>query len=167
MAKNRTSHTCDKCRSILKKGDFFIVDDKKICTSCMYGKAKPFQVYPIGIVRNELELNGTDFGVAGRSGLSCIELIGSQSPFLYKIEEEEYITVVYYLHRSKTVRSVFKRGLDGKEVGVFASRTPHRLSRIAVQDVKLVRVDGTKLYVEGLDAIDGSPVLDIKMKWPG
>ena len=55
-------------------------------------------------------------------------------------------------------------GLDGKEVGVFSSRTPDRLSRLAVQDVTLVKVQGTDIYVKGLDAINGSPVLDIKLK---
>ncbi|MBW2597596.1 MAG: SAM-dependent methyltransferase, partial [Deltaproteobacteria bacterium] len=58
----------------------------------------------------------------------------------------------------------FKRGLDGKEVGVFASRTPDRLSRIGIQDVRLVKVEGTTLVVKGLDAINGTPVLDIKLK---
>ena len=75
------------------------------------------------------------------------------------------LTVVYYLHRTRPVRSVFPRGWDGKEVGVFASRTPDRLSCIAVQDVRLLKIEGTTLFVEGLDAIDGSPVLDIKMCW--
>jgi hypothetical protein len=55
-------------------------------------------------------------------------------------------------------------GLDGKEVGVFASRTPDRLSRIGIQDVRLVKVEGTTLVVKGLDAINGTPVLDIKLK---
>ena len=72
---------------------------------------------------------------------------------------------MYYLHQAKPVRSVFRRGLDGKEVGVFASRTPDRLSRIAIQEVALVKIEGTTLYVEGLDAIHGSPVLDIKLGW--
>ncbi len=49
-------------------------------------------------------------------------------------------------------------------MGVFASRTPNRLSRIAIQDVTLVRIEEATLYVEGLDAVNGSPVLDIKLK---
>ena len=114
-------------------------------------------------MKNNLKLNGTDFGVTGEYGLSRVELLDSRKPFLYKIDEETRVTIVYYLHKSSNVRSVFNRGLDGKKVGVFASRTPHRLSKIAIQDVKLVKVEGVKLYVEGLDAIDGSPVLDIKM----
>jgi len=84
---------------------------------------------------------------------------------MYRLEDEEYLTIVYYLHKMRRVRSRFKRGLDGKEVGVFASRTPDRLSRIGIQDVRLLRVAGTTLVVEGLDAIDGTPVLDIKMHW--
>lgn len=39
----------------------------------------------------------------------------------------------------------------------------YRFSRIAITDVKLIRVEGTTLYVSGLDALDGSPVLDIKV----
>ena len=50
----------------------------------------------------------------------------------------------------------------GKEVGVFASRTPHRSSRIAVSDVELVKVENGTVFVKGLDAFEGSPVLDIK-----
>jgi len=83
---------------------------------------------------------------------------------MYKLEDERNLTIVYYLHKSRTVKARFKRGLDGKEVGVFASRTPDRLSRIGIQDVRLVKVEGTTLVVKGLDAINGTPVLDIKLK---
>ncbi len=158
-------YTCQKCQKSFKKDEIFVIDNKNICIYCIYGKTKPFKIYPIGIVKNKLNLNGTDFGTLGKESISCIELLPSQKPFLYKLEEEKYITLVYYLHKFNKVRTVFSRGLDGKKVGVFASRTPHRLSKIAIQDVKLVKVEGTKLYVEGLDAIDGSPVIDIKMEW--
>jgi len=122
-------------------------------------------VYPIGIVKNNLKLSGSNFGVVGKKSLSCIELYAYQKQFLYKIEDEKYITIIYYLHKSDKVASIFKRGLDGKKVGVFASRTPHRLSKIGIQDVKLVDVKGSTLYVDGLDAVDGTPVIDIKMCW--
>ena len=130
----------------------------------MYGKVKPYQIYPIGIVQNNLKRNKTNFSTVGKKGVSCIKLFPSQKAFLYRIDEEKYLTIVYYLHQAKQVRLVFRRGLDGKEVGAFASRTPDRLSRIAIQDVTLVKTEGTDLYVEGLDAIDGTPVLDIKLK---
>ena len=160
----KSFHKCSKCGKNLSEEEGFAIDDKYICIHCLYGKAKPFQIYPIGIVQNDLKRNKTNFGTTGKGNISCIKLFTSQKPFLYKIEEEKYLTIVYYLHQTKQIRSVFKRGLDGKEVGVFSSRTPDRLSRIAIQDVTLVRVEGTSLYVEGLDAINGSPVLDIKLK---
>ena len=107
----------------------------------------------------------TGFGTIGKDEISRIELFESQKPFLYKLEEEQIITIVYYLHETNSIKSVFNRGLDGKKVGVFASRTPYRLSKIGIQDVKLLKIEGVTLCVEGLDAVDGTPVLDIKMRW--
>jgi len=80
------------------------------------------------------------------------------------LDQEPEITIVYYLHKSRSVKTTFKRGLDGKQVGVFASRTPDRLSRIGIQNVKLLDIKGTTLIVKGLDAINRTPVLDIKLK---
>ncbi len=154
---------CSRCGNWMDRERLCIVDGTYTCTRCMYGDAEPVRIFPIGVVRNESRRSPDEFGVVGGNGVSRIELIPTQRPFLYKIEDEEYLTVIYYLHLARPVRSVFKRGMDGKTVGVFASRTPDRLSRLAIQEVRLRRVDGTTLIVEGLDAIDGSPVIDIKL----
>lgn len=52
--------------------------------------------------------------------------------------------------------------LDWPRVGVFAQRGRNRPNRLAVSVCRIVKVDGTRLKVRGLDAIDGTPVLDIK-----
>jgi tRNA-Thr(GGU) m(6)t(6)A37 methyltransferase TsaA len=52
--------------------------------------------------------------------------------------------------------------VDWPRVGIFAQRGKSRPNRIGVSRCRLVRVEGTRLEVEGLDAIDGTPVLDIK-----
>ena len=124
---------------------------------------RPVRIYPIGFVVNGQERDDSDFGLRSQAETSRVELLPSQRRFMYKLEEEDRLTIVYYLHQARAIRSRFDRGLDGKQVGVFASRTPDRLSRIGIQDVRLLRVDGTTLVVEGLDAVDGTPVLDIKM----
>jgi len=129
----------------------------------MYGDITPFDIYPIGSVRTKLENKETSNLPADLNGISCIDLFPSQKRFLYKLEEETSLLIVYYLHKVKSVITVFNRRLDGKKVGVFASRTPKRLSKIAVQDVRLLKIEGDKLYVGGLDAMDESPVLDIKL----
>jgi tRNA (Thr-GGU) A37 N-methylase len=51
---------------------------------------------------------------------------------------------------------------DWPKVGIFAQRGRNRPSRIGVSVCRILGVDGTALEVEGLDAIDGTPVLDIK-----
>jgi len=167
MAKNKTerNYECVKCNNRVGQEEIFNIDGKDVCVKCIYGKTKPVRIYPIGIVKNELQRAEKGYGTLGKKGLSRIELLKSQKPFLYKLEDEKFITVIYYLHESSSIISVFNRGLDGKRVGVFASRTPDRLSRIGIQDVRLVKVEGTVLYVEGLDAVNGTPVLDIKLKW--
>ena len=157
-------HECSQCGRTVEESRIFIIDGKRICAHCIFGAIKPFEVYPIGTVKNNLQRDRSDFGLNGDDKISRIELLPSQKPFMFKLAEEKYLTIVYYLHKSRSIRSRFKRGLDGKEVGVFASRTPDRLSRIGIQYVKLIKVEGTTLFVEGLDAINGSPVLDIKLK---
>lgn len=165
MVIKRNNDICSRCDKSSNAQEMLSIDNLPVCIECIYGKAKPLKVYPIGVVKNELTRAKKGFGTAGKEGISRIELFASQKPFLYKLEEEKDITVVYYLHETNSVKSVFNRGLDGKKVGVFASRTPYRLSKIGIQDVRLLKVEGTTLYVEGLDAVNGTPVLDIKMQW--
>ena len=52
--------------------------------------------------------------------------------------------------------------LQGAAVGVFATRSPHRPNPIGLSLVKIERVEGRRLYIRGLDLIEGTPVLDIK-----
>jgi tRNA (adenine37-N6)-methyltransferase len=47
-------------------------------------------------------------------------------------------------------------------LGIFAQRAKDRPNRLGISTCRLVRVDGTTLVVEGLDAVDGTPVVDIK-----
>jgi tRNA (Thr-GGU) A37 N-methylase len=156
--------TCSECGNPVDSSQLTIVDGRPICTACLYGGADPVTIYPIGSVRTALRTEENDLNLKGSGGISCIDLLPSQRWFMYRLDEEQFLTIVYYLHMSKSVKSVFHRRSNGKKVGVFASRTPHRLSKIAVQDVELLGIRGTTLYVSGLDAIDGSPVLDIKVK---
>lgn len=141
------------------------MDGRELCRRCLFGDAEPVCIYPIGVVRNQQQRDSSDFGVADRTPVSSIVLCDGQQRFMHGLEDEFRLTIVYYLHRARPVRSRFARGLDGRVVGVFASRTPDRLSRIGIQDVELLAVNDCSLAVSGLDAIDGTPVLDIKLGW--
>jgi tRNA (Thr-GGU) A37 N-methylase len=156
---------CAQCAYMRPGEDIFVIDGSVVCRHCLFGDTAPFAIYPIGFVSNTQERDDSDFGLQNHTRTSRIELLPSQKRFMYKLEEESHLTIVYYLHKARPIRSRFKRGLDKKEVGVFASRTPDRLSPIGIQDVRLIGIEGTALIVKGLDAIDGTPVLDIKMCW--
>ena len=146
--------SCSECGQKIDDNNFFIIDDLPVCCHCLFGEAEPIPIFPIGKVADK----DTD-------DISRIDLFPYQQKFMYKLEEEERITIIYYLHETNSITTVFKRGKknNGKEVGVFASRTPHRTSRIAVSEVSLVRISGNSIYVRGLDAFIESPVLDIKV----
>jgi len=135
-----------------------------VCCKCLFGDVSPLNIYPIGIVKNNLKRDNSQFGRTGSDVISKIELLPSQKQFMSGLDEEPAITIVYYLHKSRSIKTFFNRGLDGKQVGVFASRTPDRLSRIGIQNVELISIEGTTLMVKGLDAINNTPVLDIKLK---
>jgi len=154
---------CNKCKKEKNLTHLEKIDGKFICHSCLYNNYKPYQIYPIGFVKNQL-VRGHKFGFKGSPHeISKIELFKSQEPFLYGLKDEKWITVVYFFHKQRQIRSIFSRGLDGKKVGIFASRTPERLSRIGITNVELIKIENTILYVKNLDAIDGTPVLDIKL----
>ena len=137
----------------IKGKQFFYIDEKPTCYQCIFGDVKPVSIYPIGFVKSNEPW-----------GDGVITLHSQQRRFMYRLEEEKKICVVYYLHKIDTIKTVFNRGRkgDGKRVGVFASRTPRRTSRIGVTNVDLLKISGQDLYVKGLDAFQGSPVLDIK-----
>ncbi len=52
--------------------------------------------------------------------------------------------------------------LEGKKVGVFASRSPYRPNPIGISAVRLLKITGTEIWIENHDFVDGTPVLDIK-----
>lgn len=82
---------------------------------------------------------------------------------LYRIEENEYIMVIFAFHlKEDQGYDLIGQRRYGGERGVFSSRSPRRPSSIGVTVVKLLKRDGNILEVEGLDAVNGTPVLDLK-----
>jgi tRNA-Thr(GGU) m(6)t(6)A37 methyltransferase TsaA len=75
----------------------------------------------------------------------------------------EVVLVTWLDQASRDVLTVHPRGdLSRPPVGVFATRSPHRPNPIGLHTVDVVDVAGTMLRVRHLEAIDGTPVLDIK-----
>jgi tRNA-Thr(GGU) m(6)t(6)A37 methyltransferase TsaA len=81
---------------------------------------------------------------------------------LYRVEELEKLYILFYFSRSEGYKLIHRRRYDGEMSGVFASRSPYRPNGIGLTIVELLKVEGNVLHVKGLDAINGTPVLDIK-----
>ncbi|SHF61216.1 tRNA-Thr(GGU) m(6)t(6)A37 methyltransferase TsaA [Caldanaerobius fijiensis DSM 17918] len=81
---------------------------------------------------------------------------------LQDIKNKKHLIVLYWCHLGR--RDVLKTTTPfGPEIkGVFSTRSPSRPNPIAFCVVDLLKVEGNKLYVKGIDALDGSPLLDIK-----
>ncbi|MBS1972691.1 MAG: tRNA (N6-threonylcarbamoyladenosine(37)-N6)-methyltransferase TrmO [Bdellovibrionales bacterium] len=87
---------------------------------------------------------------------------------LEDLEGIERLWLIYVFHHNTThwkPKVLPPRGSD-KKVGVFATRAPYRPNPIGMSCVKLLKIDGLKIYVEGADLLDGSPILDIKPYLP-
>ena len=92
---------------------------------------------------------------------SEIEILPEYAEGLQHIEQSEYLDLVFAFHREKRTE-LLTRIRTGETTGVFASRSPRRPNHLGITTVKLIGRQGSTLYVEGADALDGSPVIDIK-----
>ena len=102
-----------------------------------------------------------------KSAISCIELKSELVKGLSGIQDFSHLFVLYYLDQvtdeQRKMLKVHPRGrTDLPLTGVFATRTMMRPNPIALTLVELLKVEGNVLTVKGLDAYDGTQVLDIK-----
>jgi len=124
---------------------------------------------PIGVVRKGAA-PGTLFHRRDEYAgdvISEIEVFPEFEPALLGIEEFDEILVLFWFNmREGGPLQVHPRGdVSRPKRGVFALRSPSRPNPIGATMVELVERDGLVLKVRGLDAWEGTPVLDIKQKW--
>jgi tRNA-Thr(GGU) m(6)t(6)A37 methyltransferase TsaA len=119
------------------------------------------KIRPIGFVRR----TSSDENVRGKNLLSTIVLRKNLIKALDGVEEFSHVFILYWMHRiSDAERKLVYDGSRNQlqHVGVFACRGPIRPNPIGLTVVELVKREENVLWVKGLDAIDGTPVLDIK-----
>jgi tRNA (adenine37-N6)-methyltransferase len=126
----------------------------------------PITLTPIGLVHSpRIEVKDDFWG----NVTSVIELDASRFTHdsVLGLRDFSHILVVYYLHaipdESVVTAASHPRGnADWPRVGIFAQRKKNRPNKIGVSICELLEVNGLKLKVKALDAIEGTPVLDIK-----
>ena len=126
---------------------------------------------PIGRVKSPVTARpAADF--AWDDIVSEIVIDDSLKEGLDGLEDYSHVIVIFWLHRSlEPDRMALKvhprRKTDREPVGLFASRSPYRPNPLGLKVARLLWRRDNVLSVQGLDAIDGTPVLDIKPFIPG
>jgi len=125
---------------------------------------QPIEYHPIGVIRSpHQDPKATPIQPAYAQGIEGrAEVLPEFAEGLRDLEGFSHIHLVYHFHRSAGTRLAVKPFLQDEERGVFATRAPCRPNAIGLSLVRLVRREGTTLYLEDVDILDGTPLLDIK-----
>lgn len=125
------------------------------------------ELQPIGILHGDI-LSRDDapknFDESDRTGV--IEIAREYLEAMKDLEVGECIVVLFWLHQSdRSVLKVYPRGDRSRGLrGVFSTRSPARPNPIAISELTILSIQDNKIEVQGLDMMDGTPVLDIKKK---
>jgi tRNA-Thr(GGU) m(6)t(6)A37 methyltransferase TsaA len=124
-----------------------------------------YLIKPIGVVRSELD----SLEAAPRQGdegapEAWLELTAMVAPGMAGIKAGDELIVLTWLHRARRdVLQVHPRGeVERPLTGVFATRSPDRPNPVGLHRVSLLEVAGQRLRVAPIEAIDGTPIVDIK-----
>ena len=156
---------CDACGELTVASRVLHLDGRGLCPACAEAALRSrITMRPIGIVHNELGPGRWPAGA--RRVASTIRVYPEYADGLLALESCEKIQILFCFDRARGEgASLQQHPMGDRSVpvrGVFALCSPHRPNAIGLTTVTLARVEGNVLTVLGLDAWDGTPVLDIK-----
>ena len=123
---------------------------------------KMSNVYPIGFVRKE---NDEEY----------LEILPEFRIGLYRLETISHAFIIWWIHQNdtpdarktrKTLPRVSNPLSPVDEMGTFATRSPRRPNPLGLTLVKILSIRDLKVYIDHIDAFDGTPILDIKPYLP-
>ena len=119
---------------------------------------------PIGIIHSPFkELASMPIQpTSDTSGPGSVEIYAPYAAGLKDVAGFSHLILLYHLHEVRGAALTVTPFLDAVPRGVFATRAPVRPNPIGLSVVRLVRIEGRLLYVEDLDVLDGTPLLDLK-----
>lgn len=118
---------------------------------------------PIGVVHSPfIERKGTPIQPSRSKAAGSVEVFSEYAEGLSDLDGFSHIMLLCHLHKSTTYRLKIVPFLDTELRGLFATRAPNRPNPIGLSVVRLVSVKDNILSIQGIDMLDGTPVLDIK-----
>ena len=122
-----------------------------------------YTMHPIGIIhspftdKDETPIQSSRSDVVGE-----VEVFPQYQTGLQDLDGFSHIILLYVWHEAQGYDLLVKPFLDDQLRGLFATRYPGRPNQIGLSVVRLRAIRGNKLEIEGVDALDNTPLLDIK-----
>jgi len=125
---------------------------------------KSIRYRAIGTIRTQFkDLCGMPIQPTGaRRVRGTVEVATKYQAGLKDLRGFSHVILLYHFHRSRGYELRVRPFMDSRLRGVFATRAPRRPNPIGLSVVRLVGIRGRRLRVEGVDIVDGTPLLDIK-----
>ena len=130
----------------------------------MVNRKLKIEYHPIGVVRSPHRVaSGMPIQPSRAKGvLGTVEIDPEYEEGLADLDGFSHIILLCHLHLVTGYRLKVVPFLDTEPRGLFATRAPSRPNPIGLSVVRLIAIDGPRLQIEGVDLVDGTPVLDIK-----
>ena len=122
------------------------------------------EISQIGTIHSPFtSLEGMPIQPVGASGVKgTIEILEDYADGLKDLDGFSHIILLYLFHRSRGFKLRVLPYMDTTLRGVFATRAPKRPNPIGLSVVRLEKIEGRVLNIDGVDILDGTPLLDIK-----
>lgn len=119
---------------------------------------------PIGVIHSPFqEVRGTPIQPAAAEGIAgSVEVYPHYVQGLKGLEGFSHIILLYYFHLAGEPCLMVTPFLDSIPRGVFATRSSRRPNAIGISTVRLIKIENNVLYIQDIDIVDGTPLLDIK-----
>lgn len=123
-----------------------------------------FVIRPIGVIRSPFRTKeeAPPQGAFVPEAEGAVEVYPEYAPALKDVEAFTHLFLLYRFDRAGEILLVRPTLLDDAPHGLFASRHPCRPDGIGLSVVRLLRREGGRLVVGGIDVLDGTPLIDIK-----
>jgi tRNA-Thr(GGU) m(6)t(6)A37 methyltransferase TsaA len=126
---------------------------------------KTFSIVPIGVIRSEIK-NPKDAPLFYTEDApnAFLDMMPAYVDGLERMQVGDEIIVITWLHRaSREVLKVHPRGESSNPItGVFSTRSPDRPNPLGLHRARVLEIHPSRLYIGPIEAIDGTPVIDIK-----
>jgi tRNA-Thr(GGU) m(6)t(6)A37 methyltransferase TsaA len=114
-----------------------------------------YYIFPVGVIKKE-------------NDNVRIEILEKYRDALLGLDDFSHITVCYWFHENdtpekrRTMQVHPRKNKQNPLMGVFATHSPLRPNLVALSICKILSIKDTTIFIEKIDALDGSPVIDIK-----